>query len=157
MNLKEESLKLHEENHGKLEVKSKVKIENQHDLSLAYTPGVAFVCKEIEKNPKWIVDKVKGVYYGFHDIDFILAESNIFSSLPRFKISKTDRYELWLPSDISIKDVDEIVRLALVGKIQVKYGLIFRDKSLNWLSILCYMLDGGDIREDKVAFENTKN
>ena len=113
--------------------------------------------KEIERNPKWIVDKVKGIYYGFHDIDFILAESNIFSSLPRFKISKTDRYELWLPSDISIKDVDEIVRLALVGKIQVKYGLIFRDKSLNWLSILCYMLDGGDIREDKVAFENTKN
>lgn len=52
MNLKEESLKLHEENHGKLEVKSKVKIENQHDLSLAYTPGVAFVCKEIEKNPE---------------------------------------------------------------------------------------------------------
>ena len=101
--------------------------------------------KEIERNPKWIVDKVKGVYYGFHDIDFILAESNIFSSLPRFKISKTDRYELWLPSDISIKDVDEIVRLALVGKIQAKYGLIFRDKSLNWLSILCYMLDGGDI------------
>ena len=113
--------------------------------------------KEIERNPKWIVDKVKGIYYGFHDIDFILAESNIFSSLPRFKISKTDRYEFWLPSDISIKDVDEIVRLALVGKIQVKYGLIFRDKSLNWLSILCYMLDGGDIREDKVAFENTKN
>lgn len=113
--------------------------------------------KEIERNPKWIVDKVKGVCYGFHDIDFILAESNIFSSLPRFKISKTDRYELWLPSDISIRDVDEIVRLALVGKIQAKYGLIFRDKSLNWLSILCYMLDGGDIREDKVAFENTKN
>ena len=52
MNLKEESLKLHEENHGKLEVKSKVRIENQHDLSLAYTPGVAFVCKEIEKNPE---------------------------------------------------------------------------------------------------------
>ena len=113
--------------------------------------------KEIERNPKWIVDKVKGVYYGFHDIDFALAENNIFSSLPRFKITKTNRYELWLPSDISIKDVDEIVRLALVGKIQVKYGLIFRDKSLNWLSILCYMLDGGDIREDKVAFENTKN
>ena len=113
--------------------------------------------KEIERNPKWIVDKVKGVYYGFHDIDFILAESNIFSSLPRFKISKTDRYELWLPSDISIKDVDEIVRLALVGKIQARYGLIFRDKPLYWLSILCYMLDGGDIREDKVAFEDTKN
>ena len=50
MDLKEESLKLHKENFGKLEVKSKVKIENQHDLSLAYTPGVAYACKEIEKN-----------------------------------------------------------------------------------------------------------
>ena len=37
---------------GKLEIKSKVKIENQKDLSLAYTPGVAYVCKEIEKNPQ---------------------------------------------------------------------------------------------------------
>ena len=113
--------------------------------------------KEVERNPKWIVDKVNGVYYGFHDIDFILAENNIFSSLPRFKITKANRYELWLPSDISIRDVDEIVRLALVGKIQARYGLIFRDKPLHWLSILCYMLDGGDIREDKAAFENTKN
>ena len=47
--LKEKSLKLHE-NGGKLEVKSKVKVENQADLSLAYTPGVAYVCKEIEKD-----------------------------------------------------------------------------------------------------------
>ena len=51
MDLKEESLKLHKEKNGKLEVKSKVKIENQHDLSLAYTPGVAYACKEIEANP----------------------------------------------------------------------------------------------------------
>ena len=47
--LKEKSLKLHE-NGGKLEIKSKVKVENQADLSLAYTPGVAYVCKEIEKD-----------------------------------------------------------------------------------------------------------
>lgn len=52
MNLKEESLKLHSLNKGKLEIKSKVKIEKQKDLSLAYTPGVAYVCKEIEKNPQ---------------------------------------------------------------------------------------------------------
>ena len=50
MDLKTESLNLHKDNGGKLEVKSKVKIENQHDLSLAYTPGVAYACKEIEKN-----------------------------------------------------------------------------------------------------------
>lgn len=50
MDLKEEALLLHKENKGKLEIKSKVKIENQHDLSLAYTPGVAYACKEIEKD-----------------------------------------------------------------------------------------------------------
>lgn len=51
MDLKEESLKLHKEHHGKLEMRSKIKIENQNDLSLAYTPGVAYACKEIEKDP----------------------------------------------------------------------------------------------------------
>ena len=52
MDLKEESLNLHKKNHGKLEIKSKVRIANQKDLSLAYTPGVAFACKEIEKDPE---------------------------------------------------------------------------------------------------------
>ena len=51
MELKEESLKLHKQNMGKLEIKSKVPVKNQHDLSLAYTPGVAYVCKEVEKDP----------------------------------------------------------------------------------------------------------
>lgn len=50
MSLKDEALRLHKENKGKLEIKSKVKIENQYDLSLAYTPGVAYACKEIEAN-----------------------------------------------------------------------------------------------------------
>lgn len=50
MNLKDEALKLHKENKGKLAVVSKIKIENQADLSLAYTPGVAYACKEIEAN-----------------------------------------------------------------------------------------------------------
>ena len=51
MDLKTEALNLHKEHKGKLEIKSKVKIENQHDLALAYTPGVAFACKEIQANP----------------------------------------------------------------------------------------------------------
>ncbi len=46
----EESLKLHEEHKGKLEVVSKVKIDNKKDLTLAYTPGVAQACKEIHRN-----------------------------------------------------------------------------------------------------------
>ena len=40
-----ESVELHEKYHGKLEVYSKVPLTNRHDLSLAYTPGVAAVCK----------------------------------------------------------------------------------------------------------------
>jgi malate dehydrogenase (oxaloacetate-decarboxylating) len=45
-----ESVELHEEHRGKIEVYSKVPLKNRHDLSLAYTPGVAEVCREIAKN-----------------------------------------------------------------------------------------------------------
>ena len=47
----EKSLELHEKNHGKVEVISKVKVENREQLSLAYTPGVAEPCREIHKDP----------------------------------------------------------------------------------------------------------
>lgn len=56
MSLKDDALKMHKDNKGKLEIKSKVKIENQEDLSLAYTPGVAFVCKEIERDKELAYD-----------------------------------------------------------------------------------------------------
>lgn len=45
-----DSLKLHKKFHGKLEVKSKVPVKNKKDLSLAYTPGVAEVCRVIAKD-----------------------------------------------------------------------------------------------------------
>lgn len=45
-----DSLKLHKKFHGKLEIKSKVRIKNKKDLSLAYTPGVAEVCRVIAKD-----------------------------------------------------------------------------------------------------------
>ena len=45
-----ESLALHEKYRGKIEVHSKVRIKNRHDLSLAYTPGVGVVSKEIAKD-----------------------------------------------------------------------------------------------------------
>lgn len=50
MNYFEESLKLHEEKVGKLEVISKVKVRTREDLSLAYTPGVAEPCRRIHEN-----------------------------------------------------------------------------------------------------------
>ena len=51
MNIYEESLKYHEELKGKYQIKSNCKISNSKDLSLAYTPGVAEPCREIQKNP----------------------------------------------------------------------------------------------------------
>ena len=56
MDLREEALKLHKDNKGKIEVVSKVKVENAKDLSIAYTPGVAEPCKEIHANPELIYD-----------------------------------------------------------------------------------------------------
>jgi len=47
-----ESLKLHKEAGGKVEVVSKVRLMDQQDLSLAYTPGVAEPCREIHKDPE---------------------------------------------------------------------------------------------------------
>ncbi len=46
----EQSIELHEKNHGKLEIISKVSLTNKEDLSLAYTPGVASVCELIANN-----------------------------------------------------------------------------------------------------------
>ena len=48
--LKEETLQLHEVHRGKLAVSLKVDIETKHDLSLAYTPGVAEPCLEIAQD-----------------------------------------------------------------------------------------------------------
>ncbi len=50
MNYFEESLKAHRENNWKMEIKSKLKIENKDDLSIAYTPWVSESCKEIHKD-----------------------------------------------------------------------------------------------------------
>ncbi len=50
MDLKKEALELHKKNKGKLKVETKVPARNERDLSLAYSPGVAEPCREIEKN-----------------------------------------------------------------------------------------------------------
>ncbi|NMA02051.1 MAG: NADP-dependent malic enzyme [Clostridia bacterium] len=50
MNVNERSLKLHEENKGKISVVSKVPVKNADDLTVAYTPGVAEPCRKIDAN-----------------------------------------------------------------------------------------------------------
>nr|WP_325212383.1 malic enzyme-like NAD(P)-binding protein [uncultured Oscillibacter sp.] len=51
MDYAKESLRLHSEWRGKIEVVATVPVETKDDLSLAYTPGVAQPCLEIQKNP----------------------------------------------------------------------------------------------------------
>ncbi len=50
MNIREESLQKHYEWKGKIEVVSRPTINDRHDLSLAYTPGVAEPCLVIQKD-----------------------------------------------------------------------------------------------------------
>ena len=51
MNYAEESLKLHRQWHGKLETVPKMAVKDKEALSLAYTPGVAQPCLEIQADP----------------------------------------------------------------------------------------------------------
>lgn len=56
MDIYQKSLKLHNDNQGKLEIKSKIPVNTKEELSLVYSPGVAAACKEINKDPE-TVDK----------------------------------------------------------------------------------------------------
>lgn len=52
MDYAKESLRLHAQWQGKLDIQPKMQITNRDDLSLAYTPGVAAPCLEIQKDPQ---------------------------------------------------------------------------------------------------------
>src|SRR6476660_109655 len=54
--LRDEALKMHLENQGKLEVHSKVPLRNAKDLSLAYSPGVAEPCMDIYEDENKVYD-----------------------------------------------------------------------------------------------------
>ncbi|MDN3017183.1 NAD-dependent malic enzyme [Paenibacillus sp. BSR1-1] len=54
--LREEALKMHKENKGKLGVHSKVPVRNAKDLSLAYSPGVAEPCIDIYEDERKVYE-----------------------------------------------------------------------------------------------------
>ncbi len=56
MSLREEALHIHRVNQGKLESKAKIPVRNAHDLSLAYSPGVAEPCKDIYDDKNKVYD-----------------------------------------------------------------------------------------------------
>ena len=56
-----ESKRLHEIWKGKIEVVPRVSVDNRDDLSVAYTPGVAEPCLEIQKDPGKSYDPAKAM------------------------------------------------------------------------------------------------
>ena len=118
MDVKEKSLKLHEQLNGKLEVISKKEVKTNEDLSLLYTPGVAQPCVEIHENEddvyKYTVKKnLVGVVsdgtavLGLGDIGAKAAIPVMEGKAILFKeFGGVDAFPICVDS----KDVDEIVK-----------------------------------------------
>ena len=113
-----ESIKLHKELKGKIEVNSRFSVKSKKDLSLIYTPGVAQACKEIEKDYKKSFELTRrgNLVAVVTDGSAVLGLGNIGSaaSMPvmegkcaLFKeFGNVDAF----PICINSNDVDEIVR-----------------------------------------------
>ena len=80
---------------------------------------------------------------------------SLYKTLKKNKKEET-RLELLIPEDTSMNDIDKIAALALRGKINIFYGLMTPDKPAYWLAILLYMLDGGDIKQEAISWEDKK-
>ena len=118
MSIREESLKKHYEWQGKIEVVTRCKIETREDLSLAYTPGVAEPCLEINKdtNKSWELTRRSNLVAVITDGTAVLGLGDIgpLAGMPvmegkcaLFKeFADVDAFPICVKS----KDVDEIVR-----------------------------------------------
>lgn len=118
MDIREESLKKHYEWQGKIEVISRAKIETREDLSLAYTPGVAEPCLEINKdeNKSWELTRRSRLVAVITDGTAVLGLGDIgpLAGMPvmegKCALFKTFADVDAFPICIRSKDTDEIVR-----------------------------------------------
>ena len=118
MDIRQESLKKHYEWNGKIEVISRAKIETREDLSLAYTPGVAEPCLEIQRDSKKSYELTRRsnlvavitdgtAVLGLGDIGPLAGMPVMEGKCALFKeFADVDAF----PICIGSKDVDEIVR-----------------------------------------------
>ncbi|MCX5642899.1 MAG: NADP-dependent malic enzyme [Candidatus Omnitrophica bacterium] len=118
----QESLALHLAHRGKIEVCSKVALKDKLDLSLAYTPGVAAPCKEIEQDPRRLYDYTsKGNMVAVvTDGSAVLGLGNIGpeASLPVME-GKAILFKEFggidaFPIAIASQDVEEIIRTVVL-------------------------------------------
>ena len=111
MNIREQSLIKHYEWGGKIEVVTRCPIENKQDLSLAYTPGVAEPCLEIQKDVQKSYELTRlsnlVAVLGLGDIGPEAGMPVMEGKCALFKaFADVDAFPLCIRS----KDVDEIVR-----------------------------------------------
>ena len=118
MNYREESLKKHYEWKGKIEVTPRVEVKTKDDLSLAYTPGVATPCLEIQKDESKSFDLTRRwntvavitdgtAVLGLGDIGPVAGMPVMEGKALLFKsFGDVDA----IPLCIKSKDVDELVR-----------------------------------------------
>lgn len=118
MDIMKQSLEMHKQFKGKMELVSKVPVTNSHDLSLAYSPGVAAPCQEIEKVPMRVYDyTMKG------NLVAVVSDGTAVLGLgdigPEAALPVMEGKALLLkrfgnvdavPITLDTKDVDEIVR-----------------------------------------------
>ena len=117
MDIMQESLALHKKLNGKIEIKNKYKINDMHDMTLVYTPGVAKACLTIHENPEevYTLTSKKNTVAVISDGTAVLGLGDIgpLAAIPVME-GKCALFKRFggvdaIPIVLNTKDVDELV------------------------------------------------
>ena len=117
MDIMKESLDLHRKLNGKIEIKNKIKLKDMHDMTLAYTPGVANACLAIRDNKEevYALTSKRNLVAVISDGSAVLGLGNLgpLAAIPvmegKCAIFKRFANIDAIPIVLNTQDVDEIV------------------------------------------------